>query len=382
MERIGTALIGCGKVGETHALALEALPQSNFVGVFDVDSERAKRYAERFGTKAYADAGEMLNRPDVQMVSVCTPHPTHAKYAVMAAEAGVHALVEKPLAPNLRECDLAINAAKKAGTTLGLVSQRRFYPATQRVWRAIQDGRIGDPILALLTVMSWRDEGYYKMDPWRGKWDLEGGGVMINQTPHQLDILQWLMGPIDELYGYWDNFNHPYIDVEDTAIAVLRFKSGAVGNIVVSNSQNPGIHGRVQVHGSNGASIGVQTDGGSVFISGVTTEVDPPINYLWNVPGEEHLLEKWKAEDRELASRVNVMDYFHERQIEEFLESVIEGREPMSTGEQGRVSVEIFTAVYRCERDKRPIKFPVPAEDGHADYDGRLSKALYSRTRS
>jgi len=379
MERIGTALIGCGKIGETHALALQNLLQSDFAAVYDVDASRAKAFAARFGIKAYKDPVEMLHSNAVQMVSICTPHPTHAKYAVMAAQAGVHALAEKPLAANLADCDKAIAAHKAAGTHLGLISQRRLYPATQRVWRAIQEGRIGKPILAILTVQGWRDEAYYRMDSWRGKWSSEGGGVMVNQTPHQLDVLQWFMGPIEELYGYWDNFTHPYIEVEDTAIAVIRFKSGAVGTIVVSNSQNPGLYGRVQVHGSNGASIGVQTDGGSMFVSGITTSVDPPINYLWTIPGEEHLLERWQQEDRALASRVDVMNYFHERQIEDFLQAIIEDREPLVTGEEGRISVEIFTAIYRSQRDHLPVRFPVPAEDGHSDYDGRLSKPLYSR---
>ncbi len=379
MEQVGSALIGCGKVGETHALALKALPQSHFVAVCDVDRARAEVFAARFGVQGYTDAGEMLAREDVQMVSICTPHPTHAKYAMSAAQAGIHALVEKPFASNLRDCDRALAAARAAGTKLGVVSQRRFYPATQRVWRAIQEGRIGKPILAMLTVLGWRDEGYYRMDPWRGKWDTEGGGVMVNQTPHQLDILQWLMGPLEELYGYWDNFNHPYIEVEDTAVATLRFRSGAVATIVVSNSQNPGLYGRVHVYGSNGASIGVQTDSGNIFISGVTTNPEPPINDLWTIRGEEHLLARWQEEDRALASRVNIMTYFHERQIEDFLQAIIEGRELAVTGEEGRVSVEILTAVYRSQRDHRPVRFPVPAEDGYGDYDGRLSKALYSR---
>jgi len=379
VERVGTALIGCGKVGETHALALQSLPQSRFVAVCDVDAGRAAAFAQRFGVEPHTDPAEMLRRPDIQMVSIATPHPTHAEYTVIAAQNGVHALVEKPFAPSLREVDRALAAARAAGTKVGVVSQRRFYPATQRVWRAIQEQRIGKPIMAIMTVLGWRSEDYYRMDAWRGKWDTEGGGVMINQTPHQLDILQWLMGPIEELYGYWDNFNHPFIEVEDTAIAVLRFRSGAVASIVVSNSVNPGLYGRVHVFGSNGAAVGVQTDGGNVFISGVTTNPEPPINDLWTIPGEEHLLAEWQAADRKLAARINIMNYFHERQIEDFLQAVIEDRPPAVSGDEGRVSVEILTAVYRSQRDHLPVRFPVPAEDGCGDYDGRLSKALYSR---
>ena len=146
---------------------------------------------------------------------------------------------------------------------------------------------------------------------------------------------------IDELYGYWDNFNHPYVEVEDTAIAVLRFKSGGMGQILVSNSQRPGLYGKVHVHGSNGASVGAQTEGGSAFISGVSTEVEPPINDTWSVPGEEELLVVWQEEDRANVHEFNPMTYYHKLQIEDFLDAVIEDREPMVNGEEGRKVVEM-----------------------------------------
>ena len=180
---------------------------------------------------------------------------------------------------------------------IGTMCQRRFYAPCQRIKRAIEEGKLGRPILGSIAMYGWRDQAYYKSDPWRGSWKAEGGGVLVNQAPHQLDLLQWYMGPIDELFGYWDNLNHPYIEVEDTAIAVLRFKNGALGNIVVSNSQNPALYGRVYVHGSNGASVGVQTDGGAMFIAGMSNITEPPINDLWTVPGEQELLKKWQKED-------------------------------------------------------------------------------------
>jgi UDP-N-acetyl-2-amino-2-deoxyglucuronate dehydrogenase len=371
-NRIRTALVGCGKVGHTHAQALKSLPLSEFVAVCSTRRERTEQFAGQYGVQAFTDFEGMLDQAGVQMVCVCTPHPSHADLTVLAARRGAHALVEKPLASDLADCDRAVAACKQAGVKLGVVSQRRFYEPVVRMRQAIEAGKIGQPVLATLTVMGWRDEAYYKSDAWRGKWDTEGGGVIINQTPHQLDILQWLMGPIDELFGYWDNLNHPYIEVEDTAVALIRFKSGAIGNVLVSNSQKPGFYGKIHVHGSNGASVGAQTDGGSPFISGITTTVEPPINDVWTVPGEEHLLSTWQEADRQTAARINVMTYYHERQIEDFLEAIIEDREPAVTGEEGRKVVEMFTAIYRSQRDGRPIKFPLEAETGRDDYDGRL----------
>ncbi|MFH1928626.1 MAG: Gfo/Idh/MocA family oxidoreductase [Chloroflexota bacterium] len=374
MQRVGTALIGCGKIAAVHAQALSGLPESHFVAVCDADPARSQEFAQHYGVRAYSNVMEMLHAPDVQMVSICTPHPTHAKLAVAAAQARVHMLIEKPMAASLRDCDLAIAAAQEARVKLGVVSQRRFYEPVQRVKCAIEEERIGKPVMANLIVMGWRDEAYYRLDAWRGKWETEGGGVLVNQTPHQLDLLQWFMGPIQELFGYWDNLNHPYIEVEDTAIAVLRFQSGALGTIQVSNSQKPGFGAKIHIHGQNGASVGVQTDGGSSFIAGVTEEVEPPINDVWSVPGEEHLLAQWKTEDRARAQTLDVIFHYHELQIQDFLRAIIEGREPAVNGREGRRHVEIFTAIYRSQRDRRPVMFPLDAERGSELFDGRLSR--------
>ncbi len=256
---------------------------------------------------------------------------------------------------------------------LGVISQRRLYQPVVRMRQAIDQGKIGSPVLITLTVMGWRSEEYYKMDAWRGKWSSEGGGVLVNQTVHQLDLFQWLMGEIDELFGYWDNLNHPYIEVEDTAIAVVRFRNGGLGQILVSNSQKPGFYGKIHVHGSNGASVGAQTEGGSPFVAGVTMEVDPPINDIWTVPGEEDMLPGWQEEDRQFARTHDTMSYYHHLQIKDMLNAISEDREPMVNGEEGRKSVEVFTAIYRSQRDHTPVKFPLLAEKDREDYDGRLS---------
>ena len=163
---------------------------------------------------------------------------------------------------------------------------------------AIDAGKIGRPILGVFSMFSWRDQAYYRSDPWRGKWDTEGGGVLVNQSPHQLDLLQWFMGEIDEISGYWANLNHPYIEVEDTALAMIRFKNGGLGSIVTSLSQQPGIYTKVHIHGANGASVGVETDRGATFVAGMSAIAEPALNDLWTIPGEEALLAAFQAEDR------------------------------------------------------------------------------------
>lgn len=372
MEKIRTALVGCGKVGHTHASALSTLPESDFVAVCDRNLARAQAFAEQYGTGAYIDVQDMVTEADVQAVVVCTPHPLHAQPAILAAQAGAHVLVEKPMAACLGDCDAMVAAANEAGVKLGVISQRRLYEPVQRVKTAVEAGKIGRPVLGTVVVLGWRDAAYYRSDPWRGKWDAEGGGVLVNQAPHQLDLLQWFMGPIDELFGYWDNLNHPYIEVEDTAVAVLRFKNGGLGSIVVSNSQKPGIYGKVHVHGENGASVGVQTDGGAMFVAGMSEVLEPPVNDLWMVPGEEHLLAEWQAQDRTVFQAIDPATHYHRLQDQDFLRAILNDREPTVTGVEGRKLVEIFTAIYRSQRDRRPARFPLPADDGWNDFDGRL----------
>jgi UDP-N-acetyl-2-amino-2-deoxyglucuronate dehydrogenase len=358
MEKLGTAVVGYGKVAHTHAEALATIPESEFRAVCGRDEAKARAFAEGYRVKAFTRVEEMV-ASGVEAVVVATPHPAHAPVTVAALRSGAHALVEKPLASSVEDCDAMIEAARAAGRTLGMISQRRLYEPVRRVRRAIDEGRIGRPVLGMATLLGWRDEAYYRSDPWRGSWDGEGGGVLVNQAPHQIDILQWLMGDVDEVYGAWANFNHDYLEVEDTALAVLRFKSGALGSLVASNSQNPALFGRVWVHGSNGASVGVQTDGGAMFIAGMSTVTEPPVNDLWTVRGEEEMLARWRQEDTQLFQTVDATKHYHRLQIQEFLQSILEGRPPLVPGEEGRKTVEIVAAIYRSQRDRRPVRFPV-----------------------
>ena len=373
-DSIRTALVGYGKVAHTHAQALSVLTESEFVAVCGRNLARAQAFADQYHVRAYADLQEMIADAGVQAVVVCTPHPAHASPAIVAAEVGVHCLVEKPMAASLKDCDAMLAAAEKTGVKLGVISQRRLYEPVQRVKAAIDDGKIGRPILGTVIMLGWRDEAYYRSDPWRGKWDEEGGGVLVNQAPHQLDLLQWFMGPIEELFGYWGNFNHPYVEIEDTAVAVLRFANGGLGSIVVSNSQEPGIFGKVHVHGERGCSVGVQTDGGAMFISGVSEVLEPPVNDLWAVPGEEQLLDQWRREDEVAFEAHDATTYYHRLQDQDFLRAIVEDRDPMVTGVEGRKTVEIFTAIYRSQRDRQPVKFPLDAERGSEQFDGRKNQ--------
>ncbi len=371
MKRIKTAVIGTGKVGHFHATAYSQSPYSEFVACLDTNRERAEAFAAQYGVRAFTDLKTMVAETGVQAVSICTPHPIHAKLAVACCDLGLNIAVEKPLAASLEDCDAILAAAERNHVVGTTICQRRFYRPAMRVKKAIDDGKLGRPILGTVNMLGWRDMAYYQSDPWRGTWAGEGGGVLINQAPHQLDLLLWYMGEIDELYGVWDTLNHPGLEVDDTAAAIIRFKSGAIGNIVVSNSQNPALFGNVRVHGENGASVGVQTDGGAMFIAGVSGIAEPPVNDLWTVAGEEDMLDTYKKEDSDFFNSVDSIHYFHIQQLNDFLSAIGEGRKPLITLEDGRRTVELITAIYRSNRDKKPVKFPLVPERG-TDYDGRL----------
>ena len=361
LQRKRTAVVGCGKVAATHALAWRVLPNSEFVAVCDVVPDRAQALASKFGVRAYSDLAEMIDKERVEVLSVCTQHTQHVTPVEIAAPRGVHVIVEKPLAVDLPSCDRAISAAKAADVKLGVISQRRYYEPVSRMKEAIDSGKIGKPILASVVMLGWRDPVYYTLDPWRGTWNGEGGGVVVSQAAHYLDLMGSFMGPARELYAYWDNYNHPDIEVDDTVVAVVRFESEALGSIILSNSQRPGLYGKIHIHGSSGASVGAETDSGSPFISGVTEKMEPPFNDIWTVPGEVGLLPIWNQEDR--SRPWNVMTHYHELQLRDFLSCVFEDRQPSIDGQAGRRVVELFTAVYQSQRDRKPVHFPVASKE-------------------
>lgn len=355
MRPVRVAIVGCGKVAGIHAEALAAVPEAEFVAACDISAERASAFAAKHRVRSFTDLGTMLRDTAPEAVIIGTPHPLHAEAAVRAAEAGVHVLVEKPLAATLADADAMLAAARKSGVTLGVISQRRFYEPVQRMKRAIDEGKIGAPALGVFIQYSWRDAAHYTSDPWRGKWDTEGGGVLVNQSAHQLDILLWLMGPAAEVSGYWANLNHPTVEVDDTAVASIRFRNGGVGSIITSLSQKPGIYTKVHIHGTNGSSVGVETDRGATFIAGVSQIAEPPLTDLWTVPGEADQLAALQAEDRAAFARVNGTTHYHALQIADFVRAIRENRTPPVTGESGRAVVELFSAIYQSHRERRAV---------------------------
>lgn len=356
MEKIRFGIMGYGKVAGLHVQALAGVEGCELAAVCGRDQTKAEAFAARYHIAAFTSIQKMVSEQKLDAVIIATPHLQHCEHSIAALEAGAHVLVEKPMALSTEVCDVMIAAANKCGRTLGVISQRRWFPAVRRVREAIDAGKIGAPALGQVIMLGWRDEAYYRSDPWRGSWSGEGGGVLANQAPHQLDLIQWFMGQIEEVCAYWDNLNHPFIEVEDTAIAIFRCKNGALGNILVSNSQKPGIYAKVHVHGRSGSSAGVQTDGGAMFVAGMSSIVEPASNDIWTIPCEESFPAQWRQEDEALFCRIDPTSYFHALQFADFADAIRHHRAPAVDGAEGRKSVALIEAIYRSGRERRPVK--------------------------
>lgn len=346
-RKVRTGLVGCGKIATIHAMALNTLEQSEFVACCDTDERRAREFAERYRVQhVFADVKSLLRSGVVEAALVCTPHPAHAPVVLAAAEAGVHVLCEKPISVSLDEADRMVEAAERAGIKFGVIFQRRFWPAAQRIRKAIDGGRLGKPTLGECAVRLWRSSDYFASDPWRGKWATEGGGVLMNQAVHAVDLFQWFMGPAVEVFGRYATLRHgAYIDVEDTAVATVVFASGALGIIQAASTFNPGFGFRVAIHGDRGATVSVWEN----------PEGDQGINDVWTVPGEEAFRPVWEWEEKGKPG----FPLFHVLQIQDFLQAILDDRPPAVTGTEGRKSLEIILAIYESSRTGMPVQLPM-----------------------
>ncbi len=352
-QTIAFGIVGCGKVAHLHARALQNLPQARLVGVHSRSQDSASTFAKVYGVEVFDTVESLVRDGKAAVVIVCTPHPQHVGPTLEAIGEGAHVLVEKPLASSLEDSDRMIEAARRKSRVLGMVSQRRLFPCVRRLRRAVEEGKLGEPSMAIATLLGWRGRDYYASNSWRGSWSGEGGGVLLNQGSHLVDLMQWIMGPVAEVSGFAANINHPFIEVEDAVAASLRFRNGGVGSLVFSNAHAPALYGRLEVSGRTGSSIGIQTDGGEMFLPGQTAVPEPPRIVYWNVPGEEGFVEAWNAEDaREFLSADPTVTY-HQLQLADFLDAVVAGREPMVSGEEGRKSVEIIQKVYTQHHSRR-----------------------------
>jgi UDP-N-acetyl-2-amino-2-deoxyglucuronate dehydrogenase len=353
--RIGIA--GGGAIFRNHLEAYRALHDVEVVALCDIDAERAQQLATANGIDhAFGSVTDMLawrgvDGRGLDVVSVCTPHPTHEAVVTEAAAAGVHVLCEKPIAIDLAAAERMVTTCREAGVTFGVLFQRRFWPAAQRIRAAIDDGTIGTPILGHCSVMLHRESEYYSATPWRGTWANDGGGVLMTQGIHYIDLLQWFMGDVVEVHGHTATFQHgEHIEVEDSAVATLRFASGAIATVQASTAVTPSLGVQIRVTGSTGATAQL-----TEFPEGTDGRVD-----IWATGDSVGASETWPsslAPNADLATINGALIPWHRVQVADFVDAVRTDADPAVTGEEATKSLRILLAVYESSRTGRPIRF-------------------------
>lgn len=255
-DRPRFAIVGAGVIGKQHGLVASQLAdRMELVAVADVLLERAEAVAAERGGKAFSSLTEALAAVDIDVVVVCTPTGLHGEVAIEALEAGKHVVIEKPAEVTVAKTDEIIAAQERAGTLVTVISQHRFDSASETVIGAIRAGRLGRVTSGIAAVDWWRSQSYYDSGDWRGTWELDGGGAMMNQGVHTVDLLIAFLGRPVEVFAYTGTLAHERVETEDVATAVVRFESGALGVVHATTSAYPGLTARVQVHGDHGSAV-------------------------------------------------------------------------------------------------------------------------------
>lgn len=330
--RFHVGLVGGGNITETHARAVQAIPEAEVAAVYGVNSTKVARIAEQFGGKAYTDYEAFLAHRPMEIVAIGSPSGLHAAHGIAAARHGIHVLTEKPLEINLERADAFIAEADRVGVKLGVMFQDRVKPGIQQLRRLVASGALGKILYADARVKWFRPPEYYSASHWRGTLALDGGGALINQAVHTVDLLLWLLGDVVRVQAKAATVLHK-IEAEDTALAILEFASGVLGTLQATTAAYPGYSRRVEITGSEGT---------------VILEHDRIVSAdLRNPPaGSDFGCES----DRNLsASSAAVSDFRgHQALFEDFFHAIEYKAEPVCSGREGRRSVALVDAIYRA----------------------------------
>jgi predicted dehydrogenase len=338
----GFGIVGTGVIAATHAEAIALLsktgrPDALLAAVTDVAAGAAAAFAAAHGCRAEPDLGTLLARSDVEVVCVCVPTGLHAQIGIQAAQAGKHVVVEKPIDVSLDAADRLINATQAAGVALTVISQHRFDAGLVELKRLLDDGALGRLVLGEASTKWYRAQGYYDSAAWRGTYAMDGGSLM-NQGVHYVDLLRWCLGPPAEVTAVCTTQAHQ-IEVEDTALAIVRFASGAVGTILSSTAAWPGFPQRLEITGTEGT---VTVHDGQIVRRALTGEAAAAPAADTGLSG---------AAD---PAAVDIAS--HAAQLADLLDAVDTGREPAVSGRSGRDALEIILAVYESSRTGRPVR--------------------------
>jgi predicted dehydrogenase len=339
MQSFRLGVLGAGNISETHARAAVQIPGVEVVACWGRDATRTERMATSYGGVAYRDLEQFVAHPGMDAVVVGTPSGLHAEHARRAARHGLHVLVEKPLDIDTARVDAMIDECDQAGVTLGVIFQDRAAPDLAWLRRLIAGGGLGRPLTASAHVKWYRPPEYYATSRWRGTWALDGGGALMNQGTHTVDLLLWLFGNVGGVSAITRTMLHA-IEVEDTALACLEFESGAIGTLEVTTAAYPGFPRRLELTGSEGTIV---VEGDRVTSVNLRTPPSPPL--------PQHAGSTNPSASSPVVSDVRG----HRRVIEDFVDAVRCGRPPLCDGRDGRRSVALVQAIYRAGRENTRV---------------------------
>jgi len=343
-RKLGFGIIGCGVIAPWHATGISEATGAELVACCDIIEPKAKAFAEHHHIKHhYRDLDRMLAQDDLDAVCVCTPSGRHAQCAIAAMQAGKHVMSEKPLDVTLPAIDAMIAASEEYRVKLAGIFQRRTYPVSQAVRGAVRNGKLGKLVLGDAYLKYFRSHEYYASADWRATWELDGGGALMNQGVHGVDLLLWLMGKVKRVSAFTRHLVRN-IPVEDTAVAILEYEHGALGVIEGTTSVTPGESSRIELHGNDG-----------------TIMLEETKIVKWACGDETHPPEIAKADTGGGAASdpTAIGEYGHMVLIQDLVNAIREDREPMIPGREARTAVELILAIYQSQREGRVVELPL-----------------------
>jgi UDP-N-acetyl-2-amino-2-deoxyglucuronate dehydrogenase len=346
---LGVCIVGCGMISRFHVRALADIPGVRVAALVGRDLAAPRRLADEMkltGVGFYTDAAEAVKQPDVDIVVICTPSGAHLDPALTAANAGKHVVVEKPLEITPQRCDQIIDACDRNNVKLCTIFPSRFADSNRTLKAAVEAGRFGRLTLGETTCKWWRRQEYYDQGGWKGTQALDGGGALMNQAIHNVDLLLWLMGPATQVCGFTATLAHERIEVEDTAVACLRFANGALGVIQATTSVHPGYPKTIAIHGDRGSAVIEQEDV-------LRWDFNPP------TPEDERVKERFAQKvgaSGGASDPAAISHEGHRRQLSDFVAAIRENRPPKVNGREGRKAVAAICAIYESARTGRIIR--------------------------
>ncbi len=330
------AIIGYGAIGDVHAKVIESIEEAQLVAIATRNPEKQTQAAAKYHCAVYGDYREMLLRDDIDVVSICLPSGSHEEAALAVAEAGKHCIIEKPMEISADRCIRVAEAFDRKGLTLSVIFQHRFDQSTRLIKNAIDTGKMGKLNYGSARTIWFRDENYYRNSGWRGTWAADGGGALMNQAIHCVDLLYHLMGPVEAVCGNCATLFHESMETEDLGLALLKFKSGAMGLIEGTTLAYPGFFSEVNIYGQSG-SVGIRND--AVSFCHLAPGMDADIQALME-KGDENIPYGW----------YNLLP--HIRQYRDVMDAIVQRRAPLISGLEGMESVKIIEGIYRSSQKK------------------------------